>query len=149
MTLKDWLSKGRLKRQSTSREEISAILRKIDRDLIECHKVDISLDWRLVIAYNAALGCAMAALRATGYRVSEGGGNHIRTIDSLYFTIGLDREIIIALHAVRKKRHSASYDAAGTVSELEVDETIELAEELKAYLLDWLKNNYPELLLKR
>jgi hypothetical protein len=146
MTLKDWLSRGRLKRQPSSREEISAILRKIDRDLIESGKADISLDWRLVIAYNAALGCAMAALRASGYRVNEGGGNHIRTIDSLHFTLGLERELIIALHAVRKKRHSASYDAAGTVSKLEVNETIELAEELKVYLIDWLKNNHPELL---
>ncbi len=144
--LKQWLARGRLRRQASSPEEIAALFKKIDRDLVECHKKDISLDWRLVIAYNAALGCATAALRASGFRVGEGGGNHVTIVDSLAFTMEIDRETIIALNAIRKKRHVTSYDAADTVSELEVDETIEMAEMLKKRLIEWLRQNHPELL---
>ena len=146
MPLKYWLSRHWVSKQLTSREEIAAIFRKIDRDIAESRKEDISLDWRLVIAYNAALGCATAALRASGYRVQVGGGNHSRTIDSLAHTMHIDEETIIALHAIRKKRHFTSYDAAGTVSRQEVDETIELAVDLRARVLGWLRHTHPELI---
>ncbi len=146
MPLKGWPKRDRIRRQKTSREEIAAIFRKIDRDLAESKKPDITLDWRLVIAYNATLGCATVALRATGYRIPSGGGNHRLTIDSLRFTTGIEKEMLIALHAIRKKRHFTSYDAAGTISEQEVIETIEIAEELRDMVYKWIQKNYPELM---
>jgi len=67
MTLQDWLSNGWLKRHTTSQQEISELLAKVERDKAEASKEEITLDWRLAIAYNACLGCATIALRASGY----------------------------------------------------------------------------------
>jgi hypothetical protein len=47
----------------------------------------LSPDWRLNIAYNAALQAATAALAAAGYRASR-EAHHCRAIQSLAFTIG-------------------------------------------------------------
>lgn len=76
MTLQDWLSNGWLKRHTTSRKETTDLLAKVDRDIAEAAKEEISLDWRLAIAYNACLGCATVALRASGYRIPGGAGQH-------------------------------------------------------------------------
>ncbi len=141
MTLQDWLSNGWLKQHTTSRQEIGDLLDKVDRDISEAAKDEITLDWRLVIAYNACLGCATIALRASGYRMPGGAGQHYRTIQSLRFTIDPDSDIIISLEAISKKRAIVSYDAAGTITEAEVEEARQLAEDLRELLKQWLKDN--------
>ncbi len=145
MTLQDWLSNGWLKQHTTSRQEIRDLLDKVDRDIAEAAKKVITLDWRLTIAYNACLGCAAIALRASGYRMPGGTGQHYRTIQSLRFTINPDSDIIISLEAISKKRAIVSYDAAGTISEAEVEEAIDLASDLRSSLSDWLSRHFPEL----
>jgi len=48
-------------------------LRLAERDLRECQAAGLSPDWRLAIAYNAALQSATAALAAAGYRAARDG----------------------------------------------------------------------------
>lgn len=139
MTLQDWLSNGWLKRHATSQQEISELLAKVERDIAEASKEEITLDWRLAIAYNACLGCATIALRASGYRMPGGAGQHYRTIQSLRFTINPDSDIIISLEAISKKRAIVSYDAAGTITEAEVEEARQLADQLLEQLKTWLQ----------
>ncbi len=103
MTLPDWLSSGWLKRQSTSPQEIQDLLDKVDRDIAEAAKKEITLDWRLAIAYNACLGCATVALRASGYRMPGGNGRHYRTTQSLRFTISPDSDTIIIAGSYQQK----------------------------------------------
>ena len=145
MTLRDWLSNGWLKRHSTSPQEIRVLLDKVDRDIAEAAKKEITLDWRLAIAYNACLGCATIALRASGYRMPGGTGQHYRTIQSLKFTINPDSDIIISLEAISKKRAIVSYDAAGTITKTEVTEAMDLACELREALDGWLRAEHPNL----
>lgn len=140
MTLQDWLNSGWLKSHKSSKDEVKNLLDKVDRDIAEAEKTEISLDWRLAIAYNACLGSATIALRVSGYRIPGGAGQHYRTIQSLRFTINPPSDIITSLESISKKRGIVSYDAAGTVSEAEVDEALLLANDLKALLLDWLNN---------
>jgi hypothetical protein len=139
MTLQDWLSNGWLKRHTTSQQEINELLAKVERDIAEASKEEITLDWRLAIAYNACLGCATIALRASGYRMPGGAGQHYRTIQSLRFTINPDSDIIISLEAISKKRAIVSYDAAGTITEAEVEEARQLADQLLEQLKTWLQ----------
>jgi hypothetical protein len=139
MTLQDWLSNGWLKRHSTSQQEINELLAKVERDIAEASKEEITVDWRLAIAYNACLGCATIALRANGYRMPGGAGQHYRTIQSLRFTINPDSDIIISLEAISKKRAIVSYDAAGTITEAEVEEARQLADQLLEQLKTWLQ----------
>lgn len=145
MTLNDWLKNDWLKRHTTSAAEVRDLLSKVERDLSEASKTQIGLDWRLAIAYNASLGCATIALRASGFRAPEGDGHHFRTIGSLHYTLRPEPGLVTALQALRKKRAVISYDAAGTVTEAEVTEALRIAFELSKLLHSWLQANYPGL----
>ena len=84
MSLHDWLKNGWLTEHLTSSEEIKDLFDAVDRDLTDCQLPGLSPDWRLHIAYNAALLIAAAALAAAGYRPRPGNlttivlFNHLR-----------------------------------------------------------------------
>lgn len=120
MNLDDWLKWGWVTRQETSREEILNSLQLADRDLIDS-RAGLSADWQMNIAYNAILALATAALAACGYRVAR-EAHHYRTLQSLEYTIGLDRDTVNELDEFRKKRNIAEYDMIGRVSDQEANE---------------------------
>jgi hypothetical protein len=105
----------------------------------------LSADWRLNIAYNAALQAATAALAASGYRASR-DQHHYRVIQSLELTIGADRNIVNRLDAFRKKRNVGGYERAGRVSEGEAREMRELAASIAVDVRSWMTRAHPELL---
>lgn len=70
MTLRDWLNNKWLKSHRTSTEEIEQLFEIAKRDLHDAGVPNISLDWRLTIAYNASLRYATIALNASGYRTA-------------------------------------------------------------------------------
>lgn len=145
MSLKDWLASGWLVEHKTNSKEISDLFRVADRDLKDCQESNLSLDWRLSIAYNAALQLARAALAAEGFRAGR-ASHHYRVIQSLAYTIKADDRIIVLLDQFRKKRNISDYDRAGTVSKQEVREMINLAMALRADIEDWIRSKHPELL---
>ena len=55
MTLTDWLRKGWLVEHKTSVHEIADLLALVSRDLAASRIAALDADWRLNIAYNAAL----------------------------------------------------------------------------------------------
>ncbi len=55
----------------TSPREIADLFGVADRDLRDCQVRGLSADWRLNIAYNAALQIATVALAAAGYRAAK------------------------------------------------------------------------------
>lgn len=71
MSLQDWLSNRWLTEHETSPQEIADLLGVIDRDLADCQTAGLSPDWKLTIAYNAALQVATAALAVAGYRAGR------------------------------------------------------------------------------
>jgi uncharacterized protein (UPF0332 family) len=144
MTLENWLANKWLQRHKTSSSEIAEILRMVQRDIGDARNESISADWRLNIAYNASLHCALAALFAAGFRTA-GEGHHKRIIDSLKFTIKASDDLIRQLNRFRIKRNKVTYDLAGTTSEQEVKEAIELALYMDNQLKNWLRQNHPEL----
>ena len=144
MTLRDWLNNQWLKSHKTSTEEIEQLFEIAKRDLHDAGVPNISLDWRLTIAYNASLRYATIALNACGYRTA-GERHHERLVESLTYTIGADPDLIARFHRFRKKRNISSYDIAGSVSEYEVNEAVKFARELDRLVKDWLKREHPEL----
>ena len=66
MSLGDWLRNSWLVEHKTSREEIAGLLAIVERDLANAKVAGLSDDWRLSIAYNAALQAATVALAAGG-----------------------------------------------------------------------------------
>ena len=142
--MKDWLNNGWLVEHQSSPQEIADLLALADRDLHDCRTPGLSPDWRLNIAYNAALQAATAALAAAGYRAAR-EAHHYRVIQSLTYTIGADNRLVVQLDAFRKKRNISGYDRAGTTSDKEAEEMFALAKQIREDVETWLRANHPEL----
>jgi hypothetical protein len=145
MSLQNWLNNGWLKEHKTSSPEITALLAVADRDLSDCRTTGLSSDWKLNIAYNAALQTATAALAASGYRAVR-GAHHYRVIHSLAYTINPDASLISLLDQFRKKRNISEYDHIGMISDQEAKEMVDLAIRLRKDVEKWLRENHPDLL---
>lgn len=148
MSLSDWVRNGWLTTHTTSPAEIRDLLDVVERDLLDSATEGLSADWRLNIAYNAALQAATAALAAAGYRASR-DQHHYRIIQSLGETIGADARLVTAFDAFRKKRNISGYDRAGLVSDAEVKAMREMALQLRDEVLAWLRRTHPALLERR
>lgn len=147
MSLKDWLDSGWLVSHTASAREIVDLLSVVERDLRDCQAEGLSPDWRLNIAYNAALQAATAALAACGYRAAR-EAHHYRVMQSLAFTVGVSSEIVSTLDRFRKKRIIGGYERAGTVSDLEAREMFTLAVRIRQDVERWIHENHPHLLKK-
>ena len=145
MSLKDWQLNGWLTAHNTSRQEIADLLAVVDRDINDCKASGLSEDWRLNIAYNAALQASTAALAAFGYRAVR-EAHHFRVIQSLVYTIDLPPKVVTQFDAFRKKRNIGGYERAGMTSDQEADEMLSLAKNIREKVENWLHRNYPELL---
>lgn len=141
LSLNEWLKNGLLIEHKTSPDEIADLFRIVDRDLKDCEVASLSPDWRLNIAYNAALQCAKAALAVAGYRTSR-ESHHYRLIQSLAYTIKADDKLIVQFDMFRKKRNISDYLRAGEVSDLEVNEMIALAKSLRIRVGKWVKAKF-------
>jgi len=146
MSLSSWQANGWLQPHKTSPQEIAGLLAIVDRDLADSAAGDLSADWRLNIAYNAALQSAKAALAASGYLPGKAGNAHYHTLQSLALTIGLDAKTVSRLDAFRKRRNSTEYDTAGITSHAEAAEMGELARQISNRVRAWLKQQHPKLL---
>jgi hypothetical protein len=145
MSLKDWQLNGWLTEHKTSPQEIADLFAVTDRDLNDCQASGLSADWRLNIAYNAALQMATAALAACGYRAVR-EAHHFRVVQSLVHTVGLPVAIANQLDAFRKKRNVGGYERAGLTSDQEAAEMLSLAKNIRQTVANWLQSNYPDLL---
>jgi hypothetical protein len=147
--LQQWLANGWLKKHPATRQEILGLLSIVDRDIAECQNTGLSADWRLNIAYNAALQAATAALRASGFRTGkDSGSSHYYTVHSLAYTIGEEPALVNDLEAFRQKRNVIEYDRAGAASDAEAKQAVELAMRIRRDVVEWLRNNHPSLLQK-
>lgn len=145
MSLADWSRNGWLVKHKTSPAEISDLLAIADRDLADCRVPGLSAEWKLNIAYNAALQAATAALAECGYRASR-DAHHYRVIQSLALTIGADSSLVRKFDAFRKKRNIGGYERVGMVSDQEAAEMIALAELIRQEVMNWLGSRHPDFL---
>jgi hypothetical protein len=145
MTLQSWLLNDWLKPHKTSRNEVSDLFALIERDLADCQAAGLSADWRLNIAYNAALQAATIALAASGYRASR-ESHHYRIIQSLAHTIDAPATLIAQFDQFRKKRNLSGYERAGAASDQEAKEMFFLAKKIRDEVAAWLRKTHPELM---
>jgi len=144
MSLHEWLKNGWLVEHQPSREEVADLLGVIERDLKDCQAPGLSPDWKLSIAYNAALQAATVALAAAGFR-AERTAHHYRVIQSLAFTIKADQSLINQLDHFRKRRNIIDYERAGMTSEKEAEEMLALARKIRDMVKERLRTEHPEL----
>ena len=148
-TLDVWVSSGSLQRHTTSPQEVADLLTIVERDLAESQTPGLSDDWKLAIAYNAALQATKVALAAAGYRVSSSEkGHHFRLVESLRYTVEAPAADVDLLQRMKKKRHVSDYEVAGAVSEREAKEMLELAVRIRGLVMRWLQEHHSHLLAK-
>lgn len=145
MSLSDWLKNGWLVEHRTSAREISDLLKAVERDLADSRTPALSADWKMNIAYNAALQSATAALAAAGYRASR-EQHHYRVIHSLADTIELEDSLIGRFDRFRAKRNLGTYERPGMISDHEATEMIALAVDIRDRCKIWLRKHHSGLL---
>jgi len=105
----------------------------------------LGADWRLAIAHNATLLAATAALAAAGYR-AEREAYHYRVLQSLTFTVGVERATLAKLDILRKKRNQSSYQRAGATTQEEAVAAVALAADLLGRVSEWLRLHRSDLM---
>jgi hypothetical protein len=141
MSLPDWERNGWLTKHQTSPNEIRDLLQVVERDLADSAADGLSADWRMNIAYNAALQAATAALAAAGYRASR-DSHHYRVIQSLRETLGAEAGVVATFDAFRKKRNITGYERIGLVSDADAEAMRTLAVRLRDEVLAWLAKHH-------
>ena len=145
MSLDELRDRGLLKPHRTSRQEIADLMSIVEVGLSDARAETISLDRRFSAAYDAARSLATIVLAAGGYRTT-GMGQHATTFEATPSIMGDEvTPLSIFFDACRTKRNVIEYRRAGQVTESEVLELIEMAEEFRGRLLAWLRENYPGL----
>jgi hypothetical protein len=146
MSLDRYVENAWLKKETTSPQEIADQLGIVSRCMKDASVEGISEDLRFYTTFNALLALANTALRASGYRTTNQQGHHMRTIETLEYTIQADSKTIRKIMAFSKKRNVASYDSAGSISDEELKQILVTAESLRDTIQTWLKATHPELL---
>lgn len=147
MTLENWAKNSWLEKRAADREEIGRLLTLADGRLSDYEKAataKLSPDVQLGLAYDAIRACATAALRAAGYRVVRGGGEHYRTIEALEFSIDPQKKIVPVLDKLRKKRNVGSYDDYGLISQGEADLCGKMAVQVRKEVEAWIRKNHAD-----
>jgi hypothetical protein len=147
MSFESWVKNSWLERLQSDAKEIARLLGLADGRLEDYEKAvaaKLSPDVQLSLAYDAIRACGTAALRAAGYRVVRGGGEHYRTIEALEFSIDPQKKVVPVLDKLRKKRNVGSYDDYGLISQGEADLCGKMAVQVRKEVEAWIRKNHAD-----
>jgi hypothetical protein len=137
MTLDNLIGKT-LERVPPDPAGVQRLLAAARRNIEDASVLAISPENRFDAAYKAIMQLANVALLANGYRtLTSRPGHHMTMIQSLTQTVGLARERMIVLDALRKQRNVADY-SGDPVPDSTVTECVSCAEQLLEYVEHWL-----------
>jgi hypothetical protein len=137
MSIDNFLKNGILVKQDSSRDEISDLIKIVERDFEDSAQTEISNDWQFGIANNAALKLANILVQASGYRV-KGQGHHMNTIAMIPLILGNHKkDDADYLDACRRKRNIVEYDCVGGATTEDVKELREFVQEFQKEVLTW------------
>jgi hypothetical protein len=125
---------------------IGRLLSAARRNIADARVTAISAENRFDAAYKAIMQLANAALQANGYRtLTSKLGHHMTMIQTLSQSIGVDKQTVLVLDALRKQRNVADY-SGDVVPTSAVEECLLQAVALQKSIHAWLQQNCPELL---
>jgi len=137
------ISLEKLEPDSTS---IARLLAAARRDITDATIMAVSPENRFDAAYKAIMQLANASLQANGFRtLTSRPGHHMTMIQVLDQTLGLEKETVIILDALRKQRNVADY-SGDIIPESAARDCLMHAENLLQNVSRWLKENRPDLL---
>lgn len=146
MSLDNLVKTRQIQPHRTDAEEIGRLLDAAATSLRDARVKAISAEHRFDAAYKAIMQTARALLLAHGYRpATSAPGHHQLVIQVLPTTIGMSKDRVVVLDALRKQRHLVDYTGA-SVTEESLAACIDAAVALRSEAIAWLKAHKPELL---
>lgn len=145
MSLTDLVKKRRLQHHKATRDEIHNLMDMARRSFADAQVPGLSIDWRYMIAYNAALCSASMILHAAGFR-PRGEGHHATLFEALPLALPAEKAAAGFFDACRRKRNTMTYAAPTRASEKEVQELLEQAKAFYARVEQWLVAKHPKLM---
>ena len=127
MTLENLVRIRQIKREAPDKQEFEGLVASAINRLRDAENSSLSYSSRFVLAYGAAHGLALAALRASGYRSHK----RYQVFHCLVHTTDLDKGAIGLLSKCHEKRNLAEYEGQFEVDERLLGELIESAKKLK------------------
>jgi hypothetical protein len=125
---------------------IRRLMSAAERNIADARVMEISLENRFDAAYKAIMQLSNAALQANGFRtLTSKPGHHMTMIQVLSQPIGLDKQTVIVLDALRKQRNVTDYSGDSAPASA-VDSGVSHAEKLLQNVKHWLTENKPELI---
>lgn len=147
MTLENLLAIHKLQRFEANATGVQRLLAAAKRNMADAGIAELSPENRFDAAYKAIMQCAMIGLWANGYRPSTSQpGHHQTALQVLPKTLNVEREVVIVLDALRKKRNLNDYEG-DPVSDSVVDECRKQAASLLAHTQAWLREHRPDFLV--
>lgn len=143
MNLKRLLQQDRIRPHKTSQQEISGLIKLVERDIKDARIKEVSIDRRFATAYNAALQLATILLLCSGYR-TEGKGHHATVFLTMKDILGKEYYALADyFDSCRAKRNITDYEQAGQISLAEAEELAHEAEKFLHIAISWLRKNHP------
>ena len=132
MGLNDLEKQGRIRRIPVDKIQVKKALELCRRDLeaAEMNLKNDMVDWSFSISYNSILQACRALMYAYGYAPSS-DDSHKATLEFVeYIFESQHSDIFPVLDRIRKKRHVAVYDEAGTVTSYEAKYALDQAKQI-------------------
>lgn len=140
--LDDLVKVGELEKLKPSWNEISGLLKKARRKLLDAKSDSISNETRLEQAYNVVLTCSIIGLRVKGYRIFKKASSHYIAIESLRQSLKLDESSIDYFQTLRGIRHRDIYEADVVIDIDDLNESIDEAEKLLITIESWVPHHF-------
>lgn len=119
---------GKLKAEPGTRTEFDGLLNSARKRLADARNENLAAESRFDLAYNAAHGFALAALRHKGYRPE----NRYMVFQALAHTLGLDPAMWRVLAKAHTDRNLAEYEGRSEVDEQLLVDLIQCTSALEA-----------------
>lgn len=120
---------ARVQHVEPDRNAATTLLAQGRRTLRSAQMPGVDPESAYALGYQALLKGMVAALLASGVRITSGAGGHIVTIRQASALLGLDQPLADRLDAMRRARHRVFYEST-EISELELEGALADAEAL-------------------
>ena len=144
MSLGNLQAIGRLQAQPPDPAAMAKLLQAARQNLADARLAQVSSGNRFDAAYKCILQCAMLGLWAHGWRTSTSQpGHHQTAIQTLDQTLGVSKQDLIVLDALRRQRNVNDYEG-DPIADATLHACLQAAEKLLEHTLRWLRTEHPE-----
>jgi len=146
MSIELWLKNSWIEPHRTTAVEVRNWLKTADRCLTDANVKGLSKDSAFNLGYQSMLLFAIVAMATHGYRFRQNISHHYMAIESLEFTLGMNKDDIALIQRFRNKRNKGFYEASAVITESDFSSMMRWTVVIHELLLKHLKTDHSDLL---